>query len=151
LVRSLLSHLTLALVVNFDTTFVRTTGILAQSLFVSKLTAEASQPFMHLMYKTLLHIRHPSLLLFHLEALPPKTKKTTPASPDTVASPKAGGSPIASMIAPTSNKIPIDWSNRPAGIVGFGMVSFLSSMSMVLLTLLNTRCNPLTSQVFLCI
>jgi hypothetical protein len=108
LVRSLLSHLALALVVNFDTTFVRTTGILAQILFVSEFAAVASQPFMHFTYKALLHIRHPSLPLFHLEAFAPKIKKTTPAIPDTAASPKAGGSPIASMIAPTSNKMPMD-------------------------------------------
>lgn len=63
LVRSLFPHLAFALIVNFDAALVRTTGILAQSLFVSKHTAEASQPFMHLIYKTFLHMKPPSLAI----------------------------------------------------------------------------------------
>jgi hypothetical protein len=62
-VRSLFPHLAFALIVNFDAALVRTTGILAQSLFVSKRTAEASQPFMHLIYKTFLHMKPPSLAI----------------------------------------------------------------------------------------
>jgi hypothetical protein len=123
-VRSLFPHLAFALIVDFNTTVVLATGILAQILFVSEFAAVASQPFMHFTYKTLLHIRHPSLPLFHLEAFAPKIKKRTPASPDTTASPKAGGSQLANMTAPTNNRRPIDWSNRPAGIVGFGMAYF---------------------------
>jgi hypothetical protein len=146
LVRSLLSHLALALVINLNTTFVRTTGIFAQLFFVSKLTAEAPQPLMHLLYKTLLHIRPPYLAV-HLSALAPKTKKTTPATPDTMASPKVGGSPIASTIAPTSNMMPSICRMNPAGFVGFDMAYFLSFVPTLLLRLLKTGCDALTSPV----
>jgi hypothetical protein len=54
-------------------------------------------------------------------------KKITPATPDTMASLTAGGSPIANMIAPTSNMMPQhleDKSSRFCGLWhGFNLLS----------------------------
>jgi hypothetical protein len=64
-------------------------------------------------------------------------KKITPATPDTMASLTAGGSPIANMIAPTSNMMPQhleDKSSRFCG--GFGHGFNLLSVVVLLLSML---------------